>query len=648
MQILDIVLFSHDGRQRVLPLNVGAITVITGASKTGKSALIDIVDYCYGSSECNVAEGPIRRKVSWFGLRLQFGNTQAFIARKCPIGHALSSEECFIEVSNSVNIPNISNISQTTNTKGLAAFLAKWTGINDNIHDTPPGQTRPPLMATIRHALALCFQPQDEIIRKKQLFHSADDNFVAQALKDTLPYFLGAVDDEYVGKKEELYKLRENLRLCERRLSELKALRGNGVSIAHGLLAQARDAALTSVVTESWEEAVSVLRSIATTPLINIDIHIPDGTEFLRLSETRNTLLAEQRRIYDEISAVKTYELDEAGFSREALEQQSRLKSIGIFDNKLTSHECPLCSQTFPDIASHPEVDDIKETLFSLTERLDSVSRGVPQIEKAIADLNRRLLELQGSLAQNRAEMEAVRSKDSKLQESQDDAARKAHIIGRISLYAESLPELPNTLALEEEAKNLRLKCVELELELSDEAVKERVDSIISILSQRMSRWAVDLGLEHSNFPLRLDIKKLTVVADTSEGPTPMSKMGSGENWVGYHLIAHLALHQWFIEKDRPVPRFLFLDQPSQVYFPAEKVIDGSPSLVSENDRLAVSRMLKLVFDAVSEVSPELQVIITEHADLDSDWYQSAVIERWRGGLKLVPENWPKLVGSAT
>lgn len=183
---------------------------------------------------------------------------------------------------------------------------------------------------------------------------------------------------------------------------------------------------------------------------------------------------------------------------------------------------------------------------------------------------------------------------------------------------------------------------------MSDEAVKERVDSIISILSQRMSRWAVDLGLEHSNFPLRLDIKKLTVVADTSEGPTPMSKMGSGENWVGYHLIAHLALHQWFIEKDRPVPRFLFLDQPSQVYFPAEKVIDGSPSLVSENDRLSVSRMLKLVFDAVSEVSPELQVIITEHADLDNDWYQSAVIERWRGGLKLVPENWPKLVGSAT
>ncbi len=87
--------------------------------------------------------------------------------------------------------------------------------------------------------------------------------------------------------------------------------------------------------------------------------------------------------------------------------------------------------------------------------------------------------------------------------------------------------------------------------------------------------------------------------------------------------------------------RFLFLDQPSQVYFPAEKDVDGSMSLVSEDDRLAVSRMFRLVFDAVKEVAPGLQVLITEHADINDAWYQAAVVERWRGGLKLVPEDWP-------
>jgi hypothetical protein len=97
-----------------------------------------------------------------------------------------------------------------------------------------------------------------------------------------------------------------------------------------------------------------------------------------------------------------------------------------------------------------------------------------------------------------------------------------------------------------------------LEAELSDDAVQERLESVLSILSRSMSEWAQTLALEHSEYPLRLDLKRLTVVADTADGPIPMDRMGSGENWVGYHLIAHLALHRWFVTKDRPVTRFLF------------------------------------------------------------------------------------------
>jgi hypothetical protein len=101
-------------------------------------------------------------------------------------------------------------------------------------------------------------------------------------------------------------------------------------------------------------------------------------------------------------------------------------------------------------------------------------------------------------------------------------------------------------------------------------------------------------------------------------------------------------LHRWFAERQRPVPRFLFLDQPSQVYFPPEKDVDGSIAVLSEDDRAAVKRMFRLVFDAVAEVAPHLQVIITEHADINETWYQSAINERWRGGLKLIPDDWPR------
>lgn len=645
IQIHDIVIYSHDGRRRDLELRPGKVSIVTGASKSGKSALIDVVDYCFGSGECHVPEGPIRRSVAWFGLRLELDSGQAFVARRCPTARAASSEECFVEIGDVVNIPVASQLRQTTNTKGLIALLTAWCGIRDNVHEPPPGQTRAALSATVRHALALCFQPQDEIIRRQQLFHGCGDSFVAQALKDTLPYFLGAVDNEYVRKREELRRLKDELRSCDRRLAELQALRGDGVSKANSLLAQARDVGLTTADPSSWEATVAALQVVGITSIASVEPGLPDGAEFDRLSTERARLRDEQRRLQDEIIAVRAYADDERGFAREAREQQARLQTIGIFDGTEPGHTCPMCAQPLVDPLKPPSAEEIKGTLATLSTRLSSVTQAAPQIEKAVAELEEKLQRFRTALIKNRAAMEAVRTVSDRLAQVQDETARQAHILGRIALYLESLPELPDTKDLEDNAAALRAQCVELETELSDERILERIASIASILGQQMTEWARKLELEHSKYPLRLEVKKLTVVADTADGPVPMNKMGSGENWVGYHLISHLALHLWFAEHKRPVPRFLFLDQPSQVYFPPERDVDGSMALVSEDDRLAVSRMLKLIFEVVKAAasggSSGIQVILTEHADINESWFQDAIVERWRHGKKLVPDDWP-------
>ena len=170
IQILDIVVYSHDGRQRILPLKAGTVNVITGASKTGKSALIDIVDYCFGSSECTVPEGIIRRAISWFGLRLQVPGGQVFIARRCPEPRANSSEECFVEIGKEIKIPATDQLKQTTNKDGLKGLLTGWCGIKDNIHQPAPGQTRQPLSATVRHALSFAFNPKTKLSAEINFF----------------------------------------------------------------------------------------------------------------------------------------------------------------------------------------------------------------------------------------------------------------------------------------------------------------------------------------------------------------------------------------------------------------------------------------------------------------------------------------------
>jgi hypothetical protein len=372
---------------------------------------------------------------------------------------------------------------------------------------------------------------------------------------------------------------------------------------------------------------------------------IPAGDEYRRLSDTRSGLLQDQRRLKDELDAVRAFERDAQGYSREASEQQSRLVSIGMFDDTEPGHSCPLCARTLPEEIQQPHLDDLKRALQSVASRLDLVIKNSPRIERAASEVASRFDQTRLALTANRQQLEAVRAINEPLRVAHDEITRRALIQGRISLYLESVPDLPDTGALQRRAEELRAAYASLETELSYEIVEEHLTSIGSILSRQMTAAAQVLMLEHSTSPLRLDMKRLTVVADTENGPVPMSGMGSGANWVGYHLIAHLALHGWFSHRTRPVPRFLFLDQPSQVYFPSEREVAAEMSVhdLSEDDRSAVKRMFQYVFSAVAEVSPSFQVIVTEHADIDEEWFQSAVVERWRGGLKLIPEDWPLL-----
>ena len=150
-----------------------------------------------------------------------------------------------------------------------------------------------------------------------------------------------------------------------------------------------------------------------------------------------------------------------------------------------------------------------------------------------------------------------------------------------------------------------------------------------------MSAWAKDLALEHSENPYRLDMGKATVVIDKPERPVPLQQLGSGSNWVGIHLIAYFALHKYFISMNRPVPRFLFIDQPSQVYFPSD--MDAK-----NTDKEEVNNLYQFIFDRVKELKGKIQVIIVDHADLNNDEFQKSVIEKWWNGEKLIPESWYK------
>src|ERR1017187_407223 len=69
-EILRVVLWPKDSAKdiRIVHFKPGQLNVISGVSKTGKSAIIPIIDYCLGADKCTIPTGVIRQKTAWFGV----------------------------------------------------------------------------------------------------------------------------------------------------------------------------------------------------------------------------------------------------------------------------------------------------------------------------------------------------------------------------------------------------------------------------------------------------------------------------------------------------------------------------------------------------------------------------------------------------
>lgn len=640
-QILNILVYGANGQIRSIELKPDAVNVVTGQSKTGKSALIHIVDYCLGRRECNVPAGVIRKHVEWYAVKLQTSSGEVFIARRNPEPGKESSEDIYIERGTSLSFPEASSLTKNANLETLASILNHVLGIGEYTHEPKAGQTRKTGTADIGKALFYCFQEQSEIDDQKFLFHRQGEPFMPQSIKDYLPYFLGAITDEFIQNKEELRKLNRKLKQVESRIAERNRLKGQNFERAFALLNEAKSVDLIAA-DEPLQDSWSNVRQLIEAALArNIDNDPAEPNV-----DVLNDLLDRQQRIREtyriatsELKSLKDLKRSSNGFGSEMGEQKSRLESINIFGHTGDPNTCPLCSSTLPSAV--PSAEAIRASLTDIDSQLEAVTNDTPHLDAMIAKAEDQLGEIKKQLDEVKASIISLQTTNQRISDLRDFNSRRAMIKGRLSLYLENMPandvdDSDDKLEAEKIAEQVRA----LEAVLDDETLAGRLESILSLVSAQITSLARKLEIEHSDSPMRLDLKKLTIVADhADDGPIPMPKMGSGETWVGLHLVTHLALHNWFFKKQRPVPQFLFLDQPSQAYFPP----DTSAETVREQteatnpDRQSVIRMFKLIV----EETKNFQVIVTEHADIREDWYQALVRENWWDGKqKLVPVEW--------
>jgi hypothetical protein len=638
MSIGAIVLYSHSGEQRELTFKNHGLNVITGDSKTGKSAIIDIIDYCLGRSSCNVAEGVIRRSVSWFSVRLLKGDDELFVARRNPGPGTDAGGEIYVRRGKFDAVPAFDELARNMVEHELISLLSRFVGISENEH-RPQSGTRLPLQATIRHALFLCFQKQDEIDNRDRLFHRQGDQFIPQAIKDTLPYFVGAVDEQHFLRQHELDLAREALRELEQRAQRQNEALDVDTARIRRLVTDGKRVGLIAPDYEpiEIETALDVLNRAASTDLATTVV-LPDfGDSIDRLRGEQATLRSSLERINDEIRASRLMLSEQSAYSRESREQHARLSSINLFKVEADGLQCPLCDNAL-DVPT-PGTIQIVDALRLVGDQLAAVEVEQPHLQHHIEGLEQRKGNLERELVEAQNSAARLIADDARAKAQQDLLVDKARVIGRIAALLDGVRPSESEADLTPMIETAKRKVETLEAAVNADDIAQRLDTYLNLISKQMSTFAESLDLEHSGSELRLDIKKLTVVADTLDGPIPLSRMGSGENWVGYHVLTYLALHWWFRKRNRPVPATLIFDQPSQAHYPAERDQEGSLDPLDDKDRHAVQALFELMYRACQEIEG-LQLIVLDHAHLADDWFEASIVEEWRRNRFLVPPAW--------
>lgn len=648
MKIKSIHVYSHDGQRRNLRFNVDGLNIITGRSSTGKSALSEIIEYCMGRSSFNVPEGIIRDKVAWFAVIYQFENTQVMVAKPTPPNGGASCSTTMLRRGTELQAPLSGELAVNSDDDDVVALLSRLLGIPENRTDVPLEHSRVSYAANVKHTFYYLFQKQGVVANKDQLFNYRQDEYnPAQTIRDTLPILLGVSSNNRFELESKLRATKRDIRLNAKLLEQAR----NAIDTSHekaiGLFSEAKAVGIlgSTELGINADEIIDALRST----LFWEPEKLPDddGSRISRLEEELIQLRKNRRDVQNRIDSARQFAKRSSGYESEAAEQLDRLKSIKAFPKNSDTTEWQWPFSEYNLGLELPIATVLLNELKSLDDELRFASSQRPQLDAYLSDLNDKVQAIALAIREKESELSAAIAANEVIAQMGTRNNAAARVVGRISLFLESLTPNEELARLEAEYRRLKLKAEDLEKHIGADESNERLNSILNIVSIQIRRYIERFEAEFRDFPARFNLNNITIVFDLPDRPSvPMSRTGGGENHLAYHLSALLALHWFSVKNNRPIPRFLLIDQPTQVYFPSEQIYkdtDGSVQKTEEADAdlKAVRRLFELLLKFTQEDAPGFQLIVTEHANLSEDWFQDTLVEEpWTKPPALVPEDW--------
>ncbi len=197
--IKSLLFYSYDNRRRTINFDLKKVNIITGNSRTGKSTLIEVIDYAMGARRCEIAEH-VQSTCAWIGVLWSNGKTEFVLCRRIPELGMRSNQDFYFDIGQEVTIPaSTEKVQRNIDRANALKKFEQLLGIGA-MESEPFGSSRQPERISLRHVVPYMLQDDDTIINKTNLFRLSRQDGLKDII-DRVPYFIGIVDEDSVRRE---------------------------------------------------------------------------------------------------------------------------------------------------------------------------------------------------------------------------------------------------------------------------------------------------------------------------------------------------------------------------------------------------------------------------------------------------------------
>ncbi|NVJ54221.1 MAG: DUF3732 domain-containing protein [Campylobacteraceae bacterium] len=634
-RIKEIGLFNEE-KKDIVKFN-DDINFISGQSNTGKSSIGEIIDYCLGSSR-KIPGAKIVEETDIFAISLLLNNQNILIARNRFVGDNYNGKKYvflkkFNEEFSLKNIQRSFFLENESDYYTIDDFLS--LEIIKYFPSFPPKTRldgRDMVRPTVRDMPPFMFQVQDTIKAKSHLFYQMNRGGKVRGIKRDFELFLGLIDFSLYDKFNRINELNKELKKLENRKKFYEDEIKKGYFNLRGTYQRLFSHLNKSIDVDSLDE--QYLTDFNNLNTFNLEYAIDSN-----IGKNIDELITKVNKQSRTVEILKT----------EYSNIQTQIKNIDTANLKLTvtstkeyKKHCPICDSTmneefkvFEDARRKilEEKDFLHHCNNDLLREKEIHVKKVLNLEKEI--LKEMIINL-NELKKDSKEVQTVEKKKELLFE----------LKGSIKQNIEQIKKFENGLLNDEEIEKLKNELEKLEAEVSKQNKKKKIQEAEYLIGQYSTEMLRTLAFDKKDYGepnLKFNIKDVSAYQQKSDSNIYyLSDIGSAENHLSFHLAVFLGLHKFILEHEASIlPSFIFLDQPSQVYFPTEEDFKTGKGDIKKVEDMYKSIVKFIENTNNSSLLSNIQIIIVDHFYCEEEWYQKYLVEpRWEKekGLGLIKE----------